>query len=101
MNYNMVRPKIIAVDFDGTIVQHRFPEIGTVLPGAIPTLKALKKAGHKLFLWTMRGHPTSSWDRDVLQEALDFCKDRGVEFDCVNESPTQFPVLRSSTLTST
>ena len=98
---------IIATDFDGTIVQHRFPEIGEELPYAISTLKALREAGHKVFLWTMRGHPDPSRfdhtvrdaegyesgtviQQDTLQEALDWCKERGLEFDGVNESPAQF-----------
>ena len=45
---------IIAVDFDGTVVEHKFPEIGDELPGAIYTLRALQKAGHYIIIWTCR-----------------------------------------------
>jgi len=45
---------IIAVDFDGTCVEHKFPDIGEPLPGAIETIKALQDAGHRLILWTCR-----------------------------------------------
>ena len=94
--------KILAVDFDGTIVEHKFPAIGKPIPGAFEVLKALKKAGVKVFLWTMRGHPDYSKyghtnyetgehiEQDTLQEAVDFCKENGLEFDGINESPAQF-----------
>ena len=45
---------IIAVDFDGTIVEHRYPEIGREKPFAFDTLKMLQKEGHRLILWTVR-----------------------------------------------
>ena len=41
---------VIAVDFDGTIVTHRYPEIGTVIDGAFETLKDLKRNGFTLIL---------------------------------------------------
>lgn len=44
----------IAVDFDGTIVEHRYPEIGREIPFAIDTLKMLTKEGHRLILWSVR-----------------------------------------------
>jgi hydroxymethylpyrimidine pyrophosphatase-like HAD family hydrolase len=69
----------IAVDFDGTIVEHRYPEIGEEMLFAFDTLKALKKKGHKLILWTYRSGPR-------LQEAVDFCREHGVEFYAVNAS---------------
>lgn len=93
---------IIATDFDGTLCTHRFPNIGEEAPHAINVLKKLREKGHKVFLWTMRGHPDLSRfphvnkdtgeyiPQDTLQEALDWCKERGLEFDGVNESPEQF-----------
>ncbi|MGB6037414.1 MAG: hydrolase, partial [Cryomorphaceae bacterium] len=45
----------IAVDFDGTIVEHKYPEIGDEMLFAFDTLKELQKKGHKLILWTYRG----------------------------------------------
>jgi hypothetical protein len=44
----------IAVDFDGTVVQHEYPEVGVDVPGAVDTLKKLAEAGHLLTLYTMR-----------------------------------------------
>lgn len=78
---------IIGVDFDGTIVSDNFPNIGKELPGATDILKLLRKRGHKVFLYTMRGH---SKDRDTLQEAVDWLWNRGVELDGINRSPEQF-----------
>ena len=55
---------IIAVDFDGTIVEHRYPEIGREKPFAFDTLKMLQKEGHRLILWTVR-------EDKLLEEAVD------------------------------
>lgn len=68
---------IIAVDFDGTIVEHRYPAIGKELPFATETLRKLADEGHRLILWTVR-------EGRLLQEAVDFCRNRGLEFYAVN-----------------
>ena len=68
---------VIAVDFDGTIVEHRYPEIGEERPFAIDTLKMLIKDRHRLILWTVR-------EGELLEEAVNWCKERGVEFYAVN-----------------
>ena len=68
---------IIAVDFDGTIVEHRYPAIGKERPFATDTLKKLIKDGHRLILWTVR-------EGRLLEEAVEFCRERGVEFYAVN-----------------
>ena len=70
---------IIAVDFDGTIVEHRFPAIGKELPFAIETLKALQKKQHQIILWTYRAGKK-------LDEAVEFCEKRGIEFYAINKS---------------
>jgi hypothetical protein len=70
---------IIAVDFDGTIVQHKYPEIGSEIPFAIESLIALQKEGHQLILWTYR-------TEEMLYEAVDFCEKRGLEFYSVNRN---------------
>lgn len=67
----------IAVDFDGTICKHRYPQIGPEIPFAIDTLKQLQQDGHKLILWSVR-------EGDLLTEALDWCKERGLTFYAVN-----------------
>lgn len=71
---------IIAVDFDGTIVEHRYPEIGKELPFAIDTLRRLSAEGHGLILWTVR-------EGKLLEDAVDFCRKRGLEFLSINENP--------------
>lgn len=71
--------KVIAVDFDGTIVEHKYPQIGKEMLFAFATLKALQLKGHKLILWTIR-------TGDLLQEAVDYCKQNGVEFYAVNKN---------------
>lgn len=70
---------IIAVDFDGTIVEHEYPKIGKPKLFAFETLKALQETGHQLILWTYRSGKE-------LQEAVDFCKKNGIEFYAVNKS---------------
>ena len=70
---------IIAVDFDGTIVEHKYPKIGREILFATDTLKALNKKGHQLILWSVRSGK-------LLDEAVAFCEERGVEFYAVNKS---------------
>lgn len=74
--------KIIAVDFDGTIVAHAYPAIGREVPGAFRVLKKLQVQGTQLILWTMRSGPQ-------LQEAVDYCTSRGITFWGINENPAQ------------
>ena len=69
---------VIAVDFDGTIVTHRYPDIGDEIPFATETLKLLIKEHHKLILWSVR-------EGKLLQDAIDWCRERGVEFYAVNK----------------
>ena len=68
----------IAVDFDGTIVEHRYPEIGREIPFAIETLKMLTREGHRLILWSVR-------EGKLLDEAVEWCRERGLEFYAVNK----------------
>jgi len=70
---------VIAVDFDGTIVEHKYPLIGREIPYAIETLKLFVDKGHKLILWTYRA------GRE-LDEAVEFCKERGLTFYAVNSN---------------
>lgn len=67
----------IAVDFDGTIVTHEYPAIGVERPFAIDTLKMLIRDQHKLILWSVR-------EGKLLDEAVEWCRERGVEFYAVN-----------------
>lgn len=70
---------IIAVDFDGTIVEHRYPQIGKEIPFAIATLKKLQSERHLLILWSVR-------EGNLLNEAVEFCRSRGLEFYAVNSN---------------
>ena len=77
MNFN--DKLILAIDFDGTIVDDAYPKVGKPKLFAFETLKQLQKDGHRLILWTYRS--------DIrLNEAVDFCKENGLEFYAVNKS---------------
>lgn len=73
---------VIAVDFDGTIVEHRYPEIGEERPFATETLRKLIDERHKIILWTVR-------EGQLLEDALNWCKERGVEFYAVNSDSAE------------
>lgn len=72
-------PKIAAIDFDGCLVYDQFPEIGPINKELFACCKNLKKNGVKLILWTSR-------NGRMLQNAVNFCKENGLEFDAVNEN---------------
>ncbi|MCF1420181.1 BT0820 family HAD-type phosphatase [Mangrovimonas futianensis] len=76
---NFTNKLIIAVDFDGTIVEDAYPKIGKPKLFAFETLRQLQEDGHRLILWTYRC--------DVrLEEAVTFCKENGIHFYSVNKS---------------
>jgi hypothetical protein len=71
---------VIAVDFDGTIVTHEYPNIGKEIPFAIDTLKRLQQSPDKLLiLWTVR-------EGAELEEAVEYCRSKGLEFYAVNNN---------------
>ena len=74
-------PKI-AVDFDGTVVDHRYPDVGANVPGAVPALKELQKRGYRILLFTMR-HGAG------LKDAVGWYKNHGIELYGVNRDPDQ------------
>jgi hypothetical protein len=76
INFKSVR---IAVDFDGTIVEHDYPGIGKEKLFAFQTLKELEKLGARLILWTFRSG-------NELEEAVEFCRTNGIEFYAVNKN---------------
>jgi hypothetical protein len=69
----------IAIDFDGTIVDHEYPAIGREKQFAFRTLMELDKMGASLILWTFRSGKE-------LEEAVEFCRKNGIEFYAVNKS---------------
>ena len=80
-------PKIIAVDFDGTLVEDKWPEIGEPNKEMFEFLKYLQKEHNiKLILWTSRT------DRHLIN-AIEFCKTQGMEFDAINENLPEVKAL--------
>jgi hydroxymethylpyrimidine pyrophosphatase-like HAD family hydrolase len=73
---------IVAIDFDGTIVEHRYPDIGEPVPYALETMRAMQSEGYKLILFTMRSG-------QFLQEAVDYLGAEGIELWGVNTNPAQ------------
>lgn len=78
---------IICVDFDGTIVDHRFPDIGTDVPNAAKWLKRLRRFGAHLILYTMRSD--SQTFPSALTDARRYLHEKGIVFDGINENPEQ------------
>lgn len=74
-----MRSLVIAVDFDGTIVDHEYPRIGAEKLFAFQTLRALQDKGHRLILWTIR-------DGKTLEDAVEYCRSNGIEFYAINET---------------
>lgn len=93
-----MKSQIIAVDFDGTCCKHNFPLIGEDI-GAVPVLKKLVDAGHKLILYTMRCNhtiPPISDDPDIiaiggnyLEDAVNWFEDNSIELWAIQTNPTQ------------
>lgn len=78
-DFKDLKHPIIAVDFDGTLVENDFPKIGAPIYSTINTIKRMQAMGAKLILWTCRqGH--------YLEKALAACADLGLKFDAVNEN---------------
>lgn len=72
---------IIGIDFDGTCVKHAYPNIGDDI-GAVPVLKEFIRQGHKLILISMRSG-------ELLDNAVQWLKERGIELYGVNHNPDQ------------
>lgn len=71
--------KIIAVDFDGTLCENKWPEIGEPNKELIAYLKERQAAGDKLVLWTCRVG-------EILDNAVAWSAEQGIIFDAVNEN---------------
>jgi len=83
------KSKIIAIDFDGTIVEHEFPNIGPLMPFAKEAINNLHEQGHYIIIWTCRNmtepdHP--EWDQAPVPAVMEFLKANGVHFDSINEN---------------
>lgn len=71
----------IAIDFDGTVVTHEYPNVGKDV-GAIPILKKFVTEGHKLILFTMR-------DGEQLTDAINWFKSNEIELYGIQYNPSQ------------
>lgn len=69
---------IIAIDFDGTIVENSYPDIGTPKLSVINAIKAMQEAGHEFILWTCR-------DGELLDQAVQFLEQQGLHFTKINQ----------------
>jgi hypothetical protein len=84
-----VEQKIIAIDFDGTIVEHDFPRIGKLMPHAKEVINRLHDAGHKIIIWTCRNHTEPNhpdWDDAPIPRVMEFLRKNGIHFDSINEN---------------
>lgn len=70
---------IFAVDFDGVLCENKWPEIGAPLEYNLCFIKELRRLGNKVILWTCRSGLR-------LDHAIEWCRERGIEFDAVNEN---------------
>lgn len=70
---------IYAVDFDGTLCEDKFPNIGSPNDALISRLVKCREAGDKVVLWTCRCG-------QLLQNAVNWCKQHSLEFDSINEN---------------
>ena len=71
--------RIIAVDFDGTLCENKWPDIGAPNTKLIEALKDCKNIGCKLILWTCRRGRR-------LRKVVKWCKEQGLIFDAVNRN---------------
>ena len=75
----MLKSQIYAVDFDGTLCENKWPEIGEANLPLIQFLISRRAAGDKVILYTMR-------EGSMLDVAVDWCKNHGLEFDALNDN---------------
>lgn len=73
---------IIAVDFDGTVVKHKYPSVGETLEGSVETLKKLVDKGHRIVLWTMR-------HGKELEDAVRWYEQNEIPLFGINVNPEQ------------
>ncbi len=77
----------IGLDFDGTVVDHRYPDIGEPAPRAIKWLKRWQQSGAKIILFSMRSN--NSETGNLLNEAVQYLEKNGIRLYGVNRNPDQ------------
>jgi hypothetical protein len=83
------KTKIFAIDFDGTIVNHQFPNIGELLPNAKAVINRLHAAGHFIIIWTCRNmtEPENpDWINAPISAVITFLRWQEIHFDSINEN---------------
>lgn len=70
---------IYGIDFDGTIVEEKYPAIGEGVEKVISFIRNLKERGDKWILITMR-------EGESLAEAVEWLTARGIAPDAVNDN---------------
>lgn len=76
----MTRSKIIAVDFDGTLISEGcFPGTGPPNQHVLNYCKSEQERGAKIILWTNR-------EGEPLQTAVRWCHDHDLYLDAVNDN---------------
>ena len=76
-----MRKPIIAIDFDGTIVEHKYPDVGEPLKNAVKIINRLHAEGFTIIIWTCRGMGSESFDL-----MLDHLEILGIKYDYINEN---------------
>lgn len=79
-------PKILAVDFDGTLVQDQYPMIGKIRKPVWDAVIKAQKEGWKIILWSCR-------NGSDLKNAVEFCSDNGLHFDAINENLDEVKIM--------
>lgn len=82
-------PRIIAVDFDGTCVEHEFPKVGADVPHAERVLKRLSEEGVLFILWTMRSDGAGIDGGDYLSDAVEWFAAKKIPIWGINRNPNQ------------
>lgn len=78
---------IIAIDFDGTIVEHEFPKIGPLKEGAKEAINQLYDEGHKIIIWTCRTTQNDYPDAEpTIFHVEKFLREKGVKFHTINNN---------------
>lgn len=79
-------PPIVAVDFDGTLVKNKFPDIGEINWFVWEAVQKAQADGKKIILWTSR-------TGEVLDAAVEFCTRHGLKFDAINDNIPEVKAL--------
>lgn len=94
MTYKAKISLILAIDFDGTIVEHKFPYIGKLLPGAKETINKWKDEGHRIIIWTCRNMVEPAYpeiEDATIFGAKRFLDENGIKYDAINSDVESVP----------